>query len=282
MSVRAVAVKDFLDARRAKVVWFVGLHYTLLIVLFFLQVRLGAVEGPSDSVVALWNMAFVGAVFVPAIALVAAYLAIAGERESGSIKHLLSTPVSRRDVVLGKYASRAGIVAASLVLGFAVAAVLAAAWFDSLNAVVFVRIAALTTIYALAYVAVAIGISAVTATRSRAMAGALGFYFVTNLVTLNDDISGLAGLEYVLNGVFGLGIGEDPIQFVGMLTNPTRAYLVSTIGVFPEGVTETMDLPATDDLSWYVQPEIAVLILVAWLLVPVLFGARRFERAEIS
>jgi ABC-2 type transport system permease protein len=282
MSVRAVAAKDFLDARRAKVVWFVGIHYTLLIALFFLQVRLGAGEGPPDLLVALWNMAFVGAVFVPAIALVAAYLAIAGERESGSIKHLLSTPISRRDVVLGKYVSRAGIVAASLVLGFAVAAVLALAWFDSLHAGVFVRIAALTTVYALAYVAVAIGISAATATRSRAMTGALGFYFVTNLVTLNDEISGLAGLEYVLNDVLGLGVGRDPIQFVGMLTNPTRAYLVSTVGVFPEGTAEVVGLPATDNLSWYVQPEVAVVILVIWLVAPVLFGMGRFERTEIS
>lgn len=282
MSIRAVASKDFLDARRARIVWFVGIHYTLLIVLFFLQVRLDGAEGPSDLLVALWNMVFVGAVFVPAIALVAAYLAIAGERESGSIKRLLSTPISRRDVVLGKYVSRAGIVAASLLLGFVVASMLAVAWFDSFPAAVLARIVALTTLYALSYVAVAIGISAATATRSRAMVGALGFYFATNLVTLNDDVSGLAGIEYVLNDVFGLGIGRDPIQFVGMLTNPTRAYLVSTIGVFPEDLVGTMDLPAPDDLSWYVQPEVAVVILGIWLLVPVLLGVKRFERADVS
>lgn len=282
MSIRAVVSKDFLDARRAKIVWLVGAHYTLLIVLFFLQVRLGSAEGPPDLLVALWNMVFIGAVFVPAIALVAAYLSIAGERESGSIKHLLSTPVSRRDVVLGKYISRAGIVAVSLVLGFAVAAILAVVWFDSLHAAVFVQIAALTTIYALAYVAVAIGISAVTASRSRAMAGALGFYLMTNLVTLNDDISGLAGIDYVLNSVLGLGVGEDPIQFVGMVTNPTRAYLVATIGVFPDGLLETMDLPAPDGLSWYVQPEVAAVILALWLILPIFVGIRQFERVNIS
>ncbi|MXV61271.1 ABC transporter permease subunit [Natronorubrum sp. JWXQ-INN-674] len=282
MSVRAVVSKDFLDARRAKIVWFVGIHYMLLIVLFFLQVRLGGAEGAPDLLVALWNMVFIGAVFVPAIALVTAYLSIAGERESGSIKHLLSTPVSRRDVVLGKYISRAGIVAASLVLGFAIAAVLAVVWFDSLYAAVFVRIAALTTIYALAYVAVAIGISAVTASRSRAMAGALGFYLLTNLVTLNDDISGLAGIDYVLNTVLGLGVGEDLIQFVGMLTNPARAYLVATIGVFPDGRLETMDLPEPSELSWYVQPEVAAVILGLWLILPMLVGIRQFERAAVS
>lgn len=282
MNLRVVVAKDFLDVRRSKLVWFVGIHYTLLIALFFLQVRLSGADRSADPLVALWNMAFVGAVFVPAIALVAAYLAIAGERESGSIKQLLATPISRRDVVFGKYISRAGIVTASLGIGFLVAAVLAVVWFDSLHAAVFVQIAGLTTLYALAYVAVAIGISAITGSRSRAMAGALGFYLMTNLVTVNDDISGLAGLEYVLNDVFGLGLGADPIQFVGMVTNPTRAYLVATIGVFPDELIETMNLPAADDLSWYVQPEIAVVILVFWLIVPVLVGVRQFERSDIS
>lgn len=282
MSIRTVARKDFTDARRARIVWLVGVHYALLVVLFFAQVRLRGVAGAPDALAALWNMAFVGAVFVPAVALVAAYLAIAGERESGSIKYLLSTPVSRRDVVVGKYVSRAGIVAVALLAGFGTAAALSAVWFGAVRPAVFVAIAALTTVYALAYVAVAIGISSLTGSRSQAMIGALGFYFTTNLVTLNDDISGLAGLEYVLNELLGLGVGPDPIQFLGIVTNPTRAYMVAAIGAFPESMTEAMELPAATGLSWYVQPEAATVVLLAWLVGPILVGLRAFERAEIA
>ena len=282
MSVRAVAHKDFLDARRAKIVWFVGVHYTLLVGLFFLHVRLGNAEGPAGPLTALWNMVFVGAVFVPAIALVAAYLAVAGERESGSIKQLLSTPISRRDIVLGKYVSRASLVALSLVAGFLVAAGLSTLWFGSVRAAAFAHVAALTTLYALAYVAVAIGISAATDTRSRAMAGALGFYFATNLVTLNEDISGLAGIEYVLNDLLGLGVGTAPIQFLGMVTNPTRAYLVATIGAFPDAMARSVDIPTPSELTWYVQPEAAVAVLLVWLALPVVFGVWRFDRADIG
>jgi len=282
MNLASVARKDFVDVRRARIVRFVGGAYALLVVLFFLQVRLGGREGVPDVLLALWNMVFVGAVFVPAVALVAAYLAVAGERESGSIKHLLSTPIGRRDVVLGKYLSRAAIVGVALVLAFAVAAVLASVWFGSLRPEVFAGIAALTTVYALAYVSVAIGVSALAASRSRAMLGALGFYFSTNLMTLNEDVSGLAGLEYLLNELLGLGVREAPIQFVGVLTNPTRAYLLSTVGAFPRELTGRAELPLPGDLAWYVQPEVAVGVLVAWLVVPVLVGLGRFERADIS
>jgi len=282
MNLASVARKDFVDVRRARIVRFVGGAYALLVVLFFLQVRLGGREGVPDVLLALWNMVFVGAVFVPAVALVAAYLAVAGERESGSIKDLLSIPIGRRDVVLGKYLSRAAIVGVALVLAFAVAAVLASVWFGSLRPEVFAMIAALTTTYALAYVSVAIGVSAVTASRSRAMLGALGFYVSTNLMTLNDDVSGLAGLEYLLNELLGLGIRQDPIQFVGVLTNPTRAYLLATVGAFPRELTGRTDLPVPADLAWYVQPEVAAGVLLAWLIVPVLVGLHRFERADVS
>ena len=293
MSVRTVVAKDLRDVRRAKLVWFVGGLYTLLTALFVVQVRLGGLEGDGngganplaglpDVLAVLWNVAFVGAVFVPAIALVTAYLAIAGERESGTVRVLLSTPISRRDVVLGKYVSRAAVVAASLVLAFAVAAALVSIWFASLRPGVFLGIAALTAVYALAYVAVAIAVSAATASRARAMAGAIGFYFATNLVTLFDETSGLAALEYVLNDLLALGIGESAIQFLGMVSNPTRAYLVATVGVFPDELTATAAFPVANDLAWYAGPESAAVVLLAWLCVPIWFGVRRFERADIT
>lgn len=282
MSVRTVVHKDVLDARRSKLVWLVGIHYALLLGLFFAQVHVTGPDHASATIEALWGMAFVGGVFVPAIALVAAYLAIAGERESGSVRYLLSTPVTRRDVVLGKYVSRSAIVAASLIVGFAVAAILARLWFGPFDARIFAGIAGLTVLYALAYVAVAIGISAVAESRSRAMLGAFGFYVGTNLMTLNDDVSGIAGIEYVLNGLLSLGVSEGVIQFVGIITNPTRAYLLSILGVFPSRGAAEMSLPEPATLPWYVQPEIAMVILGAWLVVPVAVGVRAFDRADIT
>lgn len=282
MSVATVVRKDVRDARRARVVRLVGGSYVLLVALFFLQTRLGTVPGPATALHALWNLAFVGAVFVPAVALVAAYLSIAGERESGSVKHLLSTPVTRRDVVVGKYVARALVVVGSLAVAFAVAAVLAAVWFGAVRPAVFASIAALTALYALAYVAVAIAVSASAASRSRAVIGALGFYFGTNAMTMNEDVSGIAGLRFAANDLLGLDVGEAPLQFVGMVTNPTRAYLVAAIGAFPAELTDATEVPVPPDLAWYVGPEVAVAVLLAWLVVPVAVGLRQFERADLG
>jgi len=283
MSTASVVRKDILDVRRAKIVWFVGSLFTLVTVLFFylIQQNGGGGGGFDDVLWGLWNLTFVGAMFIPAIALVAAYLSIAGERESGSIKFLLSTPINRRELVFGKFLSRTAIVAASCLLAFVVAAVLSAIWFDALRPGVFVGIAALTTLYALAYVSVAVAISAATDSRSRAMGGALGFYFVTNLLVVFGDLSIRGLLEYVLNDLLGAGVGEDPLTFLTMLISPTQSFLASTMLVYPADFLANNGLDPTE-MAWYVQGEMGLALLGLWLVVPLAFGIWRFETANIG
>lgn len=274
--------KDILDVRRAKIVWFVGALFTLLVVLFFYQVQeFGGIAGVDDMLLALWNLVFVGAMFIPAVALVAAYLSIAGERESGSLKYLLSTPISRRDVVLGKFLSRTVVVVVSLLVAFAVSVLLAIVWFGLSHLDAFVGIAALMILYSLAYVAVAIAISASTATRSRAMGGALGFYFLTNVLVVFEGLSIRALLDWLLNTVLDAGIGEDPLSFLMLVISPTQSFFNATGLVFPDQFLIEQGADPRE-VAWYVQGEVGLLFLLAWLVVPLLVGVWRFERVNIG
>lgn len=282
MSVTGVMRKDLLDVRRAKIVWFVGLLFTLVTVLFFYQINVnGGLPEIPNVLLALWNLVFVGALFIPAIALVAAYLSIAGERESGSIKFLLSTPIDRRELVVGKFLSRTTVVSVSLLVAFLVTAGLSAVWFDELKAGTFAAVAGLTTLYALSYVAVAVAISASTSSRSRAMGGALGFYFVTNLLVIFGNLSIRGLLEYVLNELIGLSVGQDPLQFLSMLISPTQSYIVSTSLAFPEQFLRFQGQNMGES-AWYVQGEMGLALLCGWVVVPLLLGIWRFDRANIG
>ena len=273
MSTLDVAKKDFLDVRRAKVVWFVGGLYAFFM---FLMVYFGQNNVPEPDVRnALLDLTTIGALFIPLIALVAAYLAVAGERESGSIKYMLSIPNSRRDVVLGKFLSRAGIVTASIFGAFLLGAVLTVLWYPSLETGSFVGMATLTVLYALTYVAVAIGISAMTASRSRAMGGAIGFFFVTNVLNLFGPFR--LAIEYVFNDLAGLGISNEQIVLVQSLISPTAAYVNTTSLVFPEEFASV-----SSDTPWYLQGETMLIVLIAWLVVPLVLGIWRFERADLG
>lgn len=284
MSSIHVARKDVLDVRRAKIVWFVVGIYVLVSTLFIYWARSEAafMQVESEILVGLWNLVFMGALFVPAVALVAAYLAIAGERESGSIKHLLSTPISRRDVVIGKFLSRGAIVSLSIFLAILVGTGMAVLWYGSLEPAALIGVSLIMTLYALAYVAVAVAISGATATRARAMGGVLAFYFVTNILVLFDDLSIIGAVDYVLNQWLGLGIGDDPIQLFGMVISPTYAYLGSATMVFPDSFLQQMGAETSAGSPWYLQPEVALVFLLAWILVPLALGIRGFERADLG
>ncbi|QRV13773.1 ABC transporter permease [Haloterrigena salifodinae] len=273
MSTLAVAKKDFLDVRRAKIVWFVASLYLLLAVAMFYFGQ-NSVEEPEFRN-ALQSLTGTGALVLTLVALVTAYLAIAGERESGSIKYMLSIPNSRREVVLGKFLTRSGVVVASILLGFGIGAVLGVLWYPSVDVEMFLGALALTILFTLTYVSVAIGISAATASRSRAMGGTIAFFFVTTVLVLFGLVN--TALGWIFNDVLGRDLSGEVLTFIEALMSPmiafSRAFNIF-LADLPEG--------AFQDQPWYLEGEMMIVILLAWLIVPLVLGIWRFERADLG
>ncbi|MFC4439261.1 MULTISPECIES: ABC transporter permease subunit [Natrialbaceae] len=282
MNVVSVAKRDFLDVRRAKLVWAPAALYVLFMLLFY--------WGQSNSSEpefywVLWNLAGLGgALVIPLVALVAAYLSIAGERESGSVKYQLSLPVSRTDVVLGKLLARSAVVTTALLVAFAVGIV--AAWVlvpdMSLEYGEYAAFTGLTLLYALAYVCIAVGISAATASRSRAMAGAIGFFFVFNLVWNFLPVGPVRMIEFVFDRL-GVDYTETLLEFVFSLS-PTGAYLNGMGLVFPEDFGPLHAAGAGTGVGdpFYVQDWFMLVILLGWVVLPLAIGRWRLERADLG
>ncbi|MDZ7702215.1 MAG: ABC transporter permease subunit [Halobacteriales archaeon] len=172
-----VARKEFADAVRARVLW--GIVAVIGVLAGGLAVVTRFLPGiEPNSLTALGAASEFAAILVPILSLVAAYLAVAGERESGSVKVLLGLPPSRGEVLLGKFVGRSGVVAVGLALGFAVAGAATAAAYGGLPLTKFVGLTALTVALGVAFVGIAVGISAATATRSRAMSLSIAVYLV--------------------------------------------------------------------------------------------------------
>ena len=71
---------------------------------------------------------------VPLVALLISHDAIVGEMERGTMLLLLSYPVSRRQVLLGKFVGHLAILAFATVLGYGTAALALAATGASIDA----------------------------------------------------------------------------------------------------------------------------------------------------
>jgi ABC-2 type transport system permease protein len=293
---RAVARKDLEDAVRSRTLW--GL--VALFVAFLLTSLLSAEQLFPEAVTvtperALAGVAMLGALFVPGIALVAGYVAVAGERRSGSLRVLLSYPFARSDVVAGKFLGRLLVTGVALLAGYAVASVAVVALYGAPDPWAFAGFAGAGLLLGASMTGLAVGGSAAAATRGRAMALTVG-PFVGMVFFWKPAV---VGLYYLVEGSVP-GVRAEPWYYLLKRLNPLEAFRTVTSAALGESVTAVPNLPLEDaprsappervdtaarvagEVPAYLDPWVAVLVLVAWGAVPLALGYRRFDRADLD
>lgn len=267
-----IARYDFTNVRRSKLLWGVVLLYVLFGALVFYT----GGETVTDT---LFNQMFTTGLFLPLVAIVASYLSIAGERESSTIKFILSRPISRVGIVVGKFLSRSAIVLLALLAGLLVGLAIAVTQYSSIPLTEFFQFVALTVLFVGAFVSVAVGLSAMTRSRSQAMTATIGFYFVTDVLWIFGDFSVVGALSFVFEDILGLSPHDHFYEFIFQLS-PFGAYLKTEYLIFDP--SNYPQLAPLGDLPFYLEPWFGVLILLAWIIVPLVVGYRWFNRAEIQ
>jgi ABC-2 type transport system permease protein len=303
MSTLTVAKKDFKSARRSRMLWGGAISLGLIAALLA-YVSGGSSRPPTESVQSVFNvLTLVLAVLLPIIALVASYLAIAGERESGGIKFLLSLPNTRREVFVGKLLSRAGIVAGGVAFLYVAAVSVALGRHGAFPAMTIFGTFLLTVLYGSTFVSVAVSMSAAAASRSRAIAGALTAYFVLVILYVFPVIRISRMVEWVHTTLLGSDPNPDLYNAVRH-TSPYLAYQKATNFVLP---AEMVSRPFRDsirntapasgpgpsrglsdavladpDLPLYLTDEFSLVVLAFWALVPLALGYAVFKRADLE
>lgn len=205
------------------------------------------------------------------LALVSSGLSIAGLRESGRIRILLGLPTTRRDVLLGTFLSRAAFLGGlHLTLGTIV--VVWTAVYTPTLAGAFAVFFLLQTVYLLGYLSIGVGISVVSSTQRRALTGLLGT-FVVVLVFWNTFLpwSAAATVRKILIDA-GVSLPSELYTSLAVLS-PNNAFFVSlsVIDAVPRELMRfTFDVPVPPT-------EAAVVVLVAWVVVPLGVGLRVFQ-----
>ncbi|WP_101298049.1 ABC transporter permease [Halegenticoccus soli] len=271
MSWEAIARKDFEDAVRSR--WLLAL--TALFVLLISAVAYIVRPAPgqtfsSNAILGLVNGTLV-TTLVPLIALIIAYGAIVGERESGSLKLLLSLPHSRADVVFGKVLGRSAAITLPVVVGFIVPALLLAIGPLQFDAGSYVGYTLLTAFLGAVFVAIAVGFSAAMSSQRLAIAGAIALYL------LFVPLWGAAQFPLQLYLVLGGGpewlpIAGEQLFRVLRLVNPTGSFKIVS-GAFLNG-----GLFSGENASFHAA---AAAVLLGWLSLPPLLGLWSFERADL-
>jgi len=169
----AVAAAEAAILRRNR--WFA--LTTMVMVLFALALSLAG-SAPTGQVgvdmltVSVASMTTLSVYLVPLLALLVAFDAVAGERERGTLALLLSYPVGRGEVLLGKGLAQLAALALACLIGFGAAGVLAA----SLGGVSVASLAALARLIATSVLlgAVFLGLGYLVSARASGPASAAG------------------------------------------------------------------------------------------------------------
>lgn len=264
MSWEAVARKDYRDAVQARWLWtLTGIMVLIISLVYYLARPAPGQTVSSDALLGNFLLSTLITMIVPLAALVVSYDSITGERETGSIKLLLSLPHSRSAVVAGKLAGRSGAVATPIVLGFILPALILALGPISLNLFGYIAFVALTALLGAAFVGIALGLSAAASSQRLALAGSVGAFFL--FVPLWKAIQ--FPLQFYL-ATQGDSLPVDPNTLIKYLdlVNPTGAYkhLLGTIAG-----SQSQDVL------------LALVLLYAWVFIPPTLGALVFRMRDL-
>lgn len=262
-----LAAKEFRDRLRNRWVLAVALVFTVfsLVITYFGgaqqgQVGLRSIEFTIASLVSLVIY------LIPLIALLLGFDAVVGERERGSLDLLLALPITRLELLLGKYLGLAAALTLSTLAGFALVALLLFRQFSWPGLYHYLGFMLSSVLLGLAFLSLAVLMSVLARERTRAsgLAIALWFFFVLVFDLL------LLGALVATGGSYG----GDAFAYL-LLLNPADVFRI--LNVF-----SLDDVRTLYGLSSIVPPALAQpwwmgAVMVGWIVVPLALARWRFR-----
>ncbi|MBC7081281.1 MAG: ABC transporter permease [Thermoplasmatales archaeon] len=174
----AIAKKEFMDNWRNK--WIIALSAIFLILTLVIS-YFSKGEWQSLSATIVGMMSFVE-FLIPILGLMLGYATIAGEKERGSLAIVLSYPVKRWEVLLGKFLGLSCVIASSIFIGFGIAGIVIGMNVKEVKWMEYFSFIALSILLGIVYVAISIMISSLFKKRATAMGGAIFTWFLFSMI----------------------------------------------------------------------------------------------------
>jgi Cu-processing system permease protein len=211
---------------------------------------------------------------VPLIALLIAHDAIVGDMERGTMPLLLSYPVARWRVLLGKFLGHLAVLAFATCLGYGLAVAALAATgspIDSDGLLAFAAMVGSSVLLGAAFVAIGYLVSAFARDRGTAAGICIGLWL---LLVLIYDMALLGALALDQ----GRSISATALNAM-LLLNPTDAYRLFNLTGFAN-VSTFAGMAGLAQSTSLTMP-VLLAALLCWTIVPLAFAALAFSRREL-
>jgi len=274
-----IAKKEYMDKVRNRWVLVLSILFLLasLALAYLGGTQAGTGLGFRDFRATVPVLGPVAVYLIPLVAIIMGHGSIAGEVESGSLQLVLSLPVTRTQVLLGKFLGLGAVLATTTLVGLGVTGAVVVAAAGTAYGDGYLVLVAVSLLVGLVFLSLSLFLSSVTHRRATAIGGAVFMFFY--FLAIYDLI--LLGVLYATGWEFDL-LNPGSVDFpdwawAAMLASPLES---STMAAYMAvGVTEMMGfrvVPPAFFTGWLV-----AVALLAWMAVPLVLSFLFFRRRDL-
>jgi len=226
----------------------------------------------SPLLVTIVSLSSLTIFLLPLIGLMLSFDAVVGEQERGTLLLLLAYPVSRWQVMTGKFLGHVAILAFATVVGYSAAGAVAAyrGEVDAAALQAFAAMVGSSVVLGAAFLALGYIVSTVVRERATAAGVAIGIWLVFVLV-----------YDMALLGILVAGAGaiSDSAFHALLLANPADAYRLFNLAGFDNVALLSGTVGMMGDAKF--PRALLVGVQFAWVAVPLAVALALFQRKEV-
>jgi ABC-type transport system involved in multi-copper enzyme maturation permease subunit len=229
--------------------------------------------GMEDTVVTLLS---ISNLFIPLLAIMLGYATISGEDENGSLSIVLSYPIKRIEVLLGKVLGLGSVLFFSILIGFGCGGIIIAITVGIVEGAGFFMFILLTVMLSLIYLSLSICISSFCKKRVTSIAGGVIIFFwgmIFGMIIFGILLSTGVSIEDFLAPGFTLPEWIFPLAFF----SPGDMYQMSVLKAF--GLSQAFGFSA--ETPEYMSLGLLFFAHMIWVVIPVLLAYNFFTKRDI-
>jgi len=272
-SIFIIAKKEIMDNIRNK--WIIVLSF-IFALLTLVTSYFGSIfsTGWQDLGATISGMMSLVQFLIPIIALILGYAAIIGEIERGSMSALLSQPITRLEILLGKFIGLGSILAFTIIIGFGVAGIVIALNVPDVNFINYLIFIGSTILIGLVFLSISLFFSTIFKKRTAAIGGAIFLWFLFNMILPMIYV----GVLVASVGIENLMSGELPSwYYILTLSSPLSVY--TTFNILALRITLQGELISS--FPKFFSAELMILLLLLWIIISLLLAYWRFNKKDI-
>lgn len=277
-SVYTVAKKEFMDNIRNRWIILLTILFIVLIVIF--SYLAGGQAGGDDIFGDMQNTVFallgISSLIIPLIAIILGFSTISGEAESGSLNVVLSYPVSRGEVLLGKLFGLGSVIIFSILLGFGLGGIIISVTFGPEAWAGYIAFIGLSIFLGFIYLSLSICVSSFCKRRITSIGGGIVIFF-WSLIYGSIILGILFGSGYTPDDLFK---GNLPDWFFKTVVfSPSDSHQTAVQIAFGERTVSAMGFSFT--IPDYITMEILMVVHIMWFIIPLILAYFLFKRRDI-